>query len=77
MTILEAIAPRTERARRLFEAPAGLSMLIDGEWCAAADGATLPTHDPATGRVLAYIPDATESDVDRAVGAARPGVGWW
>ena len=46
------------------------SMLINGEWVAASDGATFPTSNPATGEVWATIPEATAQDVDAAVRAA-------
>lgn len=45
-------------------------MLIDGAWCAASDGKTFPSINPATGEVWASIPEATAEDVDRAVRAA-------
>jgi len=50
--------------------PAG-RMLIDGEWVAAASGKTFETTDPATGKVLAYLPESDAEDIDRAVRAAR------
>jgi aldehyde dehydrogenase (NAD+) len=50
--------------------PAG-RMLIDGEWVAAASGKTFETTDPATGKVLAYLPESNSEDIDRAVRAAR------
>jgi aldehyde dehydrogenase (NAD+) len=46
-------------------------MLIDGEWVAAASGKTFETTDPATGKVLARLPEADSEDIDRAVRAAR------
>lgn len=46
-------------------------MLIGGEWVEAADGQTMPLHNPATGDVLCVVPKATPADVDRAVLAAR------
>ncbi len=46
-------------------------MLIDGKWETAHSGATFPVYDPATGEVIANVPEATEADVDRAVQAAR------
>jgi len=45
-------------------------LYIDGEWCAAADGATLESVNPATGERWAIVPAAGEAEVDRAVGAA-------
>jgi acyl-CoA reductase-like NAD-dependent aldehyde dehydrogenase len=46
-------------------------LLIDGRWCDAADGATLPVTDPCTGAVFAHAAAATPADVDAAVAAAR------
>jgi len=46
-------------------------MLIGGSWQASSDGGTFDTKDPATGEVLASVPEATEKDVDAAVDAAR------
>jgi aldehyde dehydrogenase (NAD+) len=46
-------------------------LFIGGEWQDAASGATFPTHNPATGEVLAQVAEAGEEDVDRAVRAAR------
>ncbi|GLF92687.1 aldehyde dehydrogenase family protein [Streptomyces yaizuensis] len=44
-------------------------MLIGGEWTAGS-GTTFPTLNPATGEVIAEVPDATGADVDAAVRAA-------
>ncbi|WP_156680278.1 aldehyde dehydrogenase family protein [Sphingomonas profundi] len=46
-------------------------LLIDGDWVAAADGATLDTIDPATGGRLGTFASAGTADLDRAVAAAR------
>ncbi len=46
-------------------------MLIDGEWCAAASGASTTLLDPATGRVIGAVPAGAAADVDAAVAAAR------
>jgi phenylacetaldehyde dehydrogenase len=53
----------------LPDGPRGL--LIDGEFVDAADGATLESHNPATGDVQAEVAMAGKEDVDRAVKAAR------
>tara|TARA_B110000908_G_scaffold112155_1_gene131498 strand:+ start:3869 stop:5341 length:1473 start_codon:yes stop_codon:yes gene_type:complete len=45
-------------------------MLIDGAWLDASDGACFDSVNPATGKVWASIPEATEADVNRAVEAA-------
>ena len=46
-------------------------MLIDGAWVEAGSGKHFDVFDPATGDVLARVPDGGPEDVDRAVGAAR------
>ena len=45
-------------------------MLINGEWCQAADGGQFESINPADGKPWALIPEATADDVDRAVRAA-------
>jgi succinate-semialdehyde dehydrogenase/glutarate-semialdehyde dehydrogenase len=49
---------------------------IDGRW-EDGDGTVLEVHDPATGEVVARVPDSTEQDVDRAVTAARRAWNTW
>jgi phenylacetaldehyde dehydrogenase len=46
-------------------------MLIDGRFVAAASGKTFPVYNPATGEIMAHVPEAESVDVDRAVQAAR------
>jgi phenylacetaldehyde dehydrogenase len=46
-------------------------MLIDGRFVAAASGKTFPVYNPATGEIMAQVPEAESADVDRAVQAAR------
>ncbi|MFN8160984.1 MAG: aldehyde dehydrogenase family protein [Solirubrobacterales bacterium] len=53
----------------LPDGPRGL--LIDGEFVDAADGATMPCHNPATGNVQAEVAVAGAEDVDRAVRSGR------
>jgi acyl-CoA reductase-like NAD-dependent aldehyde dehydrogenase len=50
-------------------------LLIDGAFREAADGATFPTVNPATGGTLAEVPRASAPDVDAAVVAARSALG--
>jgi aminomuconate-semialdehyde/2-hydroxymuconate-6-semialdehyde dehydrogenase len=50
---------------------------IDGEECAAQDGATLPNTDPATGAPIGTLPDAAPEDVDRAAQAAHAALTEW
>lgn len=44
-------------------------MLLAGAW--VKDRATAPVHDPASGQVLAQVPQGTKDDVDGAVDASR------
>lgn len=46
-------------------------MWINGRWVDADSGKTFRTHNPATGEVVAEVPLAGLSDVDKAVAAAR------
>ena len=46
-------------------------MLIDGRFVSAAAGKTFPVYNPATGEIIAHVPEAEAEDVDRAVLAAR------
>jgi betaine-aldehyde dehydrogenase len=46
-------------------------MFIGGEWVDAGTGETQPILNPATGEVIAEVPNATAEDVQRAVQAAK------
>ena len=46
-------------------------MLIDGELVDARSGQRFETVNPATGDVIASVPQGDAADVDRAVTAAR------
>ncbi len=48
-----------------------LKMYVGGEWIDASSGTTQPVVNPATEEVVATVPSASASDVDRAVAAAR------
>ncbi|MBP6900130.1 MAG: NAD-dependent succinate-semialdehyde dehydrogenase [Burkholderiaceae bacterium] len=52
-------------------------MLVDGRWCDADDGATLAVHDPASGELLARVPDAGEAETERAIAAAAAAFEPW
>ena len=52
-------------------------MLIGGQWRAAANGETLPSIDPSTGKVIAAFPAGTAGDADEAVRAARRAFPAW
>jgi aldehyde dehydrogenase (NAD+) len=49
----------------------GESMLINGKLVDAERGDTYPNVNPATEEVLGTAPDASEGDMDQAIGAAR------
>ena len=50
---------------------------FDGQWQAAASGATLTVTNPATGEVLATVPKMGEAETRRAIEAAeRAGQSW-
>jgi acyl-CoA reductase-like NAD-dependent aldehyde dehydrogenase len=46
-------------------------MLIDGKMVGAASGKTFEVVNPATGAVIANVPEGDKADVDLAVAAAR------
>jgi betaine-aldehyde dehydrogenase len=46
-------------------------MWIDNAWVDASDGGTREVINPADGTVIAKVPEATDADVKRAIGAAR------
>ena len=52
-------------------------MLIGGQWREASNGETLPSIDPATGKVIAHFPSGTVADADEAVRAARHAFPAW
>ena len=55
-------------ARFLDRRPA---LFIEGEWASAHSDERLDVYDPATGKVIAAVVDASAEDVDRAVRSAR------
>src|SRR5690554_6861404 len=63
-------APAPE-SRAVVDIASSYGLFIDGKFTEAADGATFKTVNPATEEVLADIAEAGESDIDRAVAAAR------
>jgi len=52
-------------------------MWIDSRWVDADSGKTFRTYNPATGEVVAEVPLAGSSDVDKAVAAARRAFPAW
>jgi betaine-aldehyde dehydrogenase/aminobutyraldehyde dehydrogenase len=53
------------------------AMFIDGDFRQALDGATAAILDPATGRQIAEVPQASAADVDVAVAAAERAFEGW
>ncbi|MSQ56788.1 MAG: NAD-dependent succinate-semialdehyde dehydrogenase [Limnohabitans sp.] len=52
-------------------------LLIDGQWCDAANGKTLAVHNPATGLEIGRVAHAGIADLDRALAAAQKGFDVW
>ena len=55
------------------QAPVGLKteLFINGRWEDLPDRPRIQVHNPATGELIAEIPDASPEDGRRAVGAAN------
>jgi phenylacetaldehyde dehydrogenase len=64
-----ALDPRLRHANRFLERRPG--MLIDGQLVPAQSGKTFAVYNPATGAVIAHVPEGDKADVDLAVAAAR------
>lgn len=56
---------------------ANTQLLIDGQWCDAADGKTLPVLNPATAQEIGRVAFASKVDLDRALSAAQKGFDTW
>jgi succinate-semialdehyde dehydrogenase/glutarate-semialdehyde dehydrogenase len=54
-----------------------VQLLIDGKWCDAASGKTLPVVNPATGETIGAFAHAEKADLDRALEAAHKGFNVW
>ncbi len=52
-------------------------LFIDGQWCDAADGRSLPVFNPATGLEIGRLAHAGLPDLDRALAAAQRGFELW
>src|SRR5436853_95760 len=51
--------------------------LVGGEWVDASGGETMEVLNPATGEVIAEVPNSSAEDVDRAVQAAKKALPEW
>src|ERR1700733_5266477 len=65
-----ALDPRLDKKTSDFIAQKH-RMYIDGKFVNAASGKTLSVYNPATGEVMAQVPEAEAADVDQGVRAAR------
>jgi betaine-aldehyde dehydrogenase len=74
---MSATAQSTPQARSTAPAPQPKGMLIDGQWVAAASGATLTVENPAKRAPIADVPRAAAADVERAVAAASKAFPAW
>ena len=52
-------------------------LLIAGEWAESESGARFDVRNPATGEVVGSMPDATATDVTRAIDAAASALEGW
>ncbi len=52
-------------------------LLIDGQWCDAADGRSLAVVNPASGAEIGRVAHAGIADLDRALAAANKGFALW
>jgi succinate-semialdehyde dehydrogenase/glutarate-semialdehyde dehydrogenase len=59
-----------------FASPRSLSY-IDGAWVGADSGATFPVVDPATGALIAEVPDMGLAETERAIAAAAAAFVTW
>jgi acyl-CoA reductase-like NAD-dependent aldehyde dehydrogenase len=64
-----ALDSRLRHANGFLGRKAG--MLIGGKMVQAASGKSFPVYNPATGTVIANVPEGDKADVDLAVAAAR------
>ncbi|WP_369258164.1 NAD-dependent succinate-semialdehyde dehydrogenase [Geodermatophilus amargosae] len=55
----------------------GRTIHVDGEWRAAAGGATFPVVDPATGEVIGQASDGDRTDTAAAIAAAERALPAW
>lgn len=54
-----------------------IQLLIDGVWCKAESGKTIPVVNPATGEQIGTVAHAEKADLDRALAAVEKGFQIW
>jgi betaine-aldehyde dehydrogenase len=47
------------------------AMFIDGKWIEGSSSKRIPVYDPSTEEIIAEVPDASSSEIDTAIAAAR------
>src|ERR1700683_726678 len=52
-------------------------MFIDGDWVSSASGETADEWSPATGELIATVPQGDRTDAQRAIDAARAAADGW
>jgi succinate-semialdehyde dehydrogenase/glutarate-semialdehyde dehydrogenase len=52
-------------------------LLVGGQWIESASGERFDVLDPASNEIVGSVPDATEADIDAAVGAAASALPGW
>lgn len=67
---LSYVKPTLE-ATQQFLSSQDKKMLLDNGWVNALEGGVIASHDPATGNLLATIPQSSSADVDAAVASGR------
>ncbi len=50
---------------------------LDGQWCDADSGAVIAVTNPATGKLLAQVPDMGAAEAERAIAAAERAFAVW
>jgi aldehyde dehydrogenase (NAD+) len=53
------------------------TIYINGEWVASTGSGVIDVENPATGEIIAHVPEASVADVDAAVAAARAAFPAW
>lgn len=54
-----------------------LQLLINGQWTSGTSEEVLPAYNPATGEIIASLPCASTTDLDRALEGAQNGFQTW
>ncbi|HZV77039.1 MAG TPA: aldehyde dehydrogenase family protein, partial [Candidatus Babeliales bacterium] len=71
MQITEPAANAEEILQNLPRIGGVIPMYVDGSWRLATDGATRELNNPASGKLIATVAEATVADAEAAIAAAR------